>query len=47
MQKLLYPSKSSGVPRLVANGFNTGVLDMVELKIANNPITQITKKKIF
>ena len=41
------PSKSSGVPRLVAKGFNTGFFDMVELRIANNPIMQITKKKTF
>ena len=39
------PSKSSGVPRLVAKGFNTGFFDMVELRIANKPITQITRKK--
>ena len=39
------PSKSSGVPRLVAKGFRTGFFDMVELRIANKPITQITKKK--
>ena len=39
------PSKSSGVPRLVAKGFKTGFFDMVELKIANKPIMHITKKK--
>ena len=41
------PSKSSGVPRLVANGFKTGLLDIVELRIANNPITHITAKNAF
>ncbi len=41
------PSKLSGVPRLVANGFKTGLLDIVELRIANNPITHITAKKAF
>jgi hypothetical protein len=38
------PNRSLGVPRLVAYGFRTGLFDMVELKIANNPITQRTKK---
>ena len=41
------PSKSSGVPRLVAKGFRTGFFDMVELRIAKKPITQITRKKAF
>lgn len=39
------PNKSSGVPRLVAKGFRTGFLDMVELRMANNPIMQIIMKK--
>ena len=39
------PSRSSGVPKLVANGFKTGFFDIVELRIANKPITQITRKK--
>ena len=38
------PSKSSGVPMLVAKGFRTGFFDMVELRIANKPIVQVTKK---
>ncbi len=41
------PSRSSGVPRLFAKGFRTGFLDMVELRIANKPITQIMMKKAF
>ena len=41
------PSKLSGVPRLVAKGFNTGFLDIVELRIAKKPITHIVKKKAF
>ena len=41
------PSKSSGVPRLVAKGFKTGFFDIVELRIANKPITHITAKKAF
>jgi hypothetical protein len=39
------PSKSSGVPKLVAKGFRTGFFDIVELRIANKPIMQIIKKK--
>ena len=39
------PTKASGVPRLVAKGFKTGFLDIVELNIANKPITQSIKKK--
>lgn len=38
------PSKSVGVPRLVAKGFSTGFLDMVELRMAKVPIMQITTK---
>ncbi len=41
------PNKPSGVPRLVAKGFRTGFFDMVELRIANKPIMQITKKNAF
>jgi hypothetical protein len=41
------PSKSSGVPRLVANGFRTGFFDIVELRMANKPITHIIRKKVF
>jgi hypothetical protein len=36
--------KPSGVSRLVANGFKTGFLDIVELRIANNPIMQRVQK---
>jgi hypothetical protein len=39
------PSRSSGVPRLVANGFSTGFFDIVELKIAKKPIKHIIAKK--
>lgn len=38
------PNQTSGVPRLVANGFKTGFFDIVELKIANDPIMHIIKK---
>jgi hypothetical protein len=38
------PNKSLGVPKLVAKGFKTGFLDIVELKIAKEPKRQITKK---
>lgn len=38
------PSKSAGAPRLLAKGFRTGVFDIVELRIANAPITQKTTK---
>jgi hypothetical protein len=41
------PSKSSGVPRLVAKGLSTGFLDMVLLRIAKKPIAQIMMKKAF
>jgi len=39
------PSKSSGVSKLEAKGFNTGFFAIVELKIANRPITQRMSKK--
>ena len=39
------PTKASGVPRLAAKGFKTGFLDIVELSMANKPITQNIKKK--
>jgi len=38
------PSRSLGVPKLLANGFNTGLLDIVELRMAKAPIMQRTKK---
>ena len=41
------PSKSLGVPMLVAKGFRTGFFDMVELRIANKPIMHNIKKKAF
>ena len=34
------PVQFVGVPRLNENGFRTGLLDIVELRIANNPMTQ-------
>jgi len=41
------PNKSSGVPRLAAKGFSTGFLDMVELRMAKNPMMhRITKKTV-
>jgi hypothetical protein len=41
------PSKSVGVPRLVANGLRTGFFDIVELRMANRPIMQMIEKKAF
>ena len=41
------PLHSVGVPRLVAKGFNTGLLDIVELRIANPPIMQRVQKTTF
>ncbi len=40
------PSRSSGVPRLVAKGFNTGFFDMVELRIAKKPMTHRIMKNV-
>jgi len=40
------PDQISGVPRLVANKFRTGFLDIVELKIANSPMMQIIRKTL-
>ncbi len=40
----IMPVKSAGVPRLIAKGLSTGSLDMVELKIANAPMTHRTRK---
>jgi hypothetical protein len=40
------PVQTSGVPRLVANGFRTGFFDIVELRIANDPMMQIIKKML-
>jgi phosphoribosylcarboxyaminoimidazole (NCAIR) mutase len=34
------PVQFVGVPRLNENGFRTGLLDIVELRIANNPMAQ-------
>jgi len=39
------PIKTSGVPKLSAKGFRTGFLDIVELRMANAPITHRTRKK--
>ncbi len=41
------PSRSLGVPRLVAKGLRTGFFDIVELRIAKKPKAHITKKKAF
>ena len=38
------PSKSVGVPKLVAKRFSTGLLDIVELSIAKAPMTQRMRK---
>jgi hypothetical protein len=37
------PIRSLGVPKLLANGLSTGLFDMVELRIANAPITHRIK----
>jgi hypothetical protein len=34
------PINAEGVPKLSANGFNTGFFDIVELRMAKAPITQ-------
>ena len=39
------PSRSVGVPMVVAKGFKTGLLDIVELRMAKAPITQSIRKK--
>jgi hypothetical protein len=41
------PTKSFGAPRLVAKGFKTGFLDIVELRRANRPIMQIIENRFF
>ena len=38
------PIRLEGVPRLVAKGFRTGFLDIVELRIANAPIVHSARK---
>ncbi|MDH5788702.1 MAG: hypothetical protein OEZ40_10470, partial [Candidatus Bathyarchaeota archaeon] len=40
------PIHSVGVPRVEANGFSTGFLDIVELKIAKSPMMQIVRKTL-
>jgi hypothetical protein len=40
------PIKSDGVPKLTAKGLRTGLLDIVELRIARAPITQSTIKEV-
>jgi len=39
--------KPSGVSRFVAKGFKTGFFDIVELKIANNPMMQSIQNTLF
>ena len=39
------PSRSVGVPMLVAKGLSTGLFAMVELRMAKAPITHSTRKK--
>jgi len=41
------PIHSVGVLRLEAKGLRTGLLDMVELRIAKNPIMQSVKNALF
>ena len=38
------PNKSAGVPKLLANGFRAGLLDIVELRIAKAPIVHSIMK---
>jgi len=38
------PISVEGVPRLFAKGFRTGFFDIVELRIANTPITHNARK---
>ena len=38
------PSRSGGVPSFVANGFRTGLFDIVELKMAKAPMMQKMRK---
>lgn len=40
------PSRYSGVPMNLAKGFRTGFFDIVELKIAKNPIVHSIRKKL-
>ena len=40
------PIRYSGVPMLSANNGRTGFFDIVELRIAKNPIVHSIKKKI-
>ncbi|MDH5782776.1 MAG: hypothetical protein OEZ35_03820 [Candidatus Bathyarchaeota archaeon] len=39
--------KPSGVLRLSAKGFKTGFFDIVELKIANDPMMQSIQNRLF
>jgi hypothetical protein len=41
------PIRLEGVPRLFANGFRTGFLDIVELRIASDPMAQSVRKRYF
>jgi hypothetical protein len=41
------PDQSVGVPRLNEKGFRTGLLDIVELRIAKNPMIQSVQKTVF
>ena len=40
------PIRSLGIPRLVAKGFKTGFLDIVELRMAKKPMILIIRKKL-
>jgi len=43
----MMPLHSVGVPRLAMKGFRTGLLDIVELRIAKPPIAQSVRKIMF
>lgn len=41
------PTQYVGVPRYSEKGFKTGFLDIVELRMAKNPIMQSMRKMLF
>ena len=42
----IIPVQSVGAPKCRENGFRTGLLDIVELRIAKNPIVQSAQKAL-
>ena len=41
------PTQSAGVPRLREKGFKTGLLDIVELRIAKKPMMQSVQNALL